>query len=88
MTLDHQGRLIIAGWSSRNVWRLEKDGSLFRWLRITGQEDQFAKRHRREVGRHDLLDRDAERLLIPGMEGNDSQRYLDWQGVFRMTPMA
>ena len=24
-------------------------------------------------------------LLIPGMEGDDVQRYLDWQGVFRLT---
>jgi gluconolactonase len=25
-------------------------------------------------------------LVIPGMEGEDLQRYLDWQGVFRLTP--
>jgi gluconolactonase len=33
-------------------------------------------------------------LFIPGMEGEDTQRYLDWQGIFRrapdgtLTPMA
>ena len=28
MTFDHQGRLVVAGWSSRNIWRLEHDGSI------------------------------------------------------------
>jgi gluconolactonase len=36
-------------------------------------------------GRHDLLDRISERLADPRHGGNDVQRYLDWQGVFRMT---
>jgi len=27
MTYDHEGRLVVAGWSSRTVWRLEHDGS-------------------------------------------------------------
>src|SRR3990172_7810199 len=28
MTFDRDGRLVVAGWSSRNVWRFEKDGSI------------------------------------------------------------
>ncbi|HZN24269.1 MAG TPA: SMP-30/gluconolactonase/LRE family protein, partial [Burkholderiales bacterium] len=28
MTLDREGRLVVAGWSGRTIWRIEKDGSL------------------------------------------------------------
>ena len=41
MTLDHQGRLIIAGWSSRHVWRLEKDGSLVSLAYDCRRPDKF-----------------------------------------------
>ena len=28
MTFDRDGRLVVAGWSARTIWRVEKDGSL------------------------------------------------------------
>src|SRR5437868_6984750 len=28
MTLDRDGRLVVAGWASRSVWRMEHDGSI------------------------------------------------------------
>ena len=28
MTFDREGRLVVAGWARRNVWRMEHDGSI------------------------------------------------------------
>ena len=28
MTFDREGRLVVAGWSARTIWRVENDGSL------------------------------------------------------------
>ena len=28
LTFDKQGRLCVAGWASRSVWRVERDGSV------------------------------------------------------------
>src|SRR5437773_12457865 len=28
MTYDKQGRLVVAGWASRSVWRMDHDGSI------------------------------------------------------------
>jgi gluconolactonase len=86
MTLDHQGRLIIAGWSSRNVWRLDADGSLvslashYEGKKISSPNDIVVK----SDGTIYWTEM-QNGLLIPGMEGSDCQRYLDWQGVFRMS---
>jgi gluconolactonase len=86
MTLDHQGRLVIAGWSSRNVWRLERDGSLislasrYEGKKISSPNDIVVK----SDGTIYWTEM-QNGLLIPGMEGDDVQRYLDWQGVFRLT---
>ena len=33
LTFDKEGRLLVCGWSSRNVWRMEKDGSITHNLR-------------------------------------------------------
>ncbi len=86
MTLDHEGRLLIAGWSSRAIWRREKDGSMialathYEGVRISSPND-IVMRSDGTIYWTDM----QNGLLIPGMEGDDVQRYLDWQGVFRMT---
>src|SRR3954463_12317477 len=28
LTFDREGRLVVAGWASRSVWRIEADGSV------------------------------------------------------------
>ena len=89
MTFDCQGRLVVAGWSQRTIWRLEHDGSL-----VT-----IASRHQGKKlnSPNDLVVRSdgsvywtdsAGGLVIPGMVGEDLQRQLDIQGVFRLTPQG
>lgn len=87
MTFDHDGRLVIAGWSSRNIWRLEHDGSLvslasrYEGMKISSPNDIVVKSD------GSIYWTEMQNgLLIPGMEGEDCQRYLDWQGVFRLSP--
>lgn len=95
MTFDHQGRLVIAGWSSRNIWRLETDGSLvslashYKGQKLSSPNDIVIK----SDGAIYWTEM-QNGLLIPGMDGADAQRYLDWQGVLRLgidgilTPMV
>jgi gluconolactonase len=86
MTLDDEGRLLIAGWSSRAIWRLEGDGSLvsiashYEGKRISSPND-IVMRSDGTIYWTEM----QNGLLIPGMDGDDAQRYLDWQGVFRLT---
>ena len=58
MTFDREGRLVVAGWSARTIWRLEKDGSFVTHrVALSGQEIQQPERYRRAIRRHGLLDR-------------------------------
>lgn len=87
MTFDHNGRLLVAGWSSRTVWRREKDGSQatlashFEGKKINTPNDIVVK----SDGAIYWTDSDGG-LYIPGMEGEDVQKYLDFSGVFRISP--
>ena len=87
MTLDRDGRLIVAGWSSRNVWRLEKDGSQtvlathFDGKKINAPNDIVVK----SDGSIYWTDPTGG-MVIPGMVSEDCQQYLDFQGVFRLSP--
>lgn len=87
MTLDREGRLIVAGWSSRNVWRLEKDGSQtmlathFEGKKINAPNDIVMK----SDGAIYFTD-PAGGMMIPGMIAEDCQQYLDFNGVFRISP--
>ncbi|HVB76201.1 MAG TPA: SMP-30/gluconolactonase/LRE family protein [Candidatus Nitrosotalea sp.] len=87
MTLDRQGRLLVAGWGSRSVWRIEPDGvvrtlaSHYRGVRINTPNDIVV----RSDGRIYWTDPSGA-LFIPGMEGDDLQRYLDNHPVFRLDP--
>ena len=89
MTFDRQGRLLVAGWSSRNVWRFEKDGS----IKI------LAERHdgKKFNSPNDIIVRSdgsiywtdsAGGLVNLGMVGPDIQRQSEVQGVYRLSPDA
>jgi gluconolactonase len=87
LTFDMQGRLLVAGWSARTIWRLEPDGSMVT-LASTYQGKKFNSPNDivvRSDGRIYFTD-SAGGLVIPGMVGEDLQRYLDVQGVFSMDP--
>ena len=87
MTFDLDGRLLVAGWSSRSVWRMEHDGtttvlaSQFEGKPLNGPNDIVV----RSDGSIYWTDPPGA-LSIPGMEGHDQQRYLDIQGVYCLTP--
>ena len=87
MTFDLQGRLCIAGWSKRTIWRIEKDGS-FTDIATNYQGRKFNSPNdivTRSDGTIYWTD-SAGGLVIPGMVGEDMQRQLDVQGVFCLTP--
>jgi gluconolactonase len=87
MTLDRDGRLLVAGWSARSVWRREIDGSLvtlashYQGKKLNTPNDLVL----RSDGSIYFTDT-AGGMFIPGMEGEDIQRYLDIQGVYRIPP--
>ena len=87
MTIDHQGRLVVAGWASRSVWRREHDGSLlplvthYQGTKINTPNDIVLH----SSGAIYWTDGDGA-FYIPGMESEDLQRYLDFNAVFRLSP--
>jgi gluconolactonase len=87
MTFDREGRLVIAGWSARTIWRIEHDGS-FTTIAERYQDQKFNSPNDivvRSDGTVYWTD-SAGGLVIPGMVGDDLQRQLDVQGVFCLTP--
>lgn len=87
MTFDKQGRLTVAGWSKRSVWRFENDGAMttiashYKGKKINSPNDIVVK----SDGSIWFTD-SAGGLVIPGMVAEDVQRYLPFQGVYRITP--
>src|SRR5215470_14749451 len=86
MTFDREGRLVVAGWSARTIWRVEKDGALvtiashYRGKKFNSPNDIVV----RSDGTVYWTDSPGG-LVIPGMVGEDLQRHLDIQGVFCLT---
>lgn len=86
MTFDLDGRRVVAGWGSRSVWRVERDGSIetvathYDGRRINTPNDIVV----RSDGSIYWTDPTGA-LFIPGMEGDDVQRYLDSHPVFRLS---
>lgn len=87
MTFDREGRLVVAGWSWRRVWRREHDGSIVtlcsHWdgKKINGPNDIVVK----SDGAIYFTDPSGGLHLVE-MYGEDVQRYLDFHGVFRISP--
>jgi gluconolactonase len=87
MTFDKQGRLTVAGWCNRTIFRFEHDGSIttiashYQGQKFNSPNDIVV----RSDGSTYWTD-SAGGLVIPGMVANDVQRYLDMMGVFRLTP--
>ncbi|TMB72544.1 MAG: SMP-30/gluconolactonase/LRE family protein, partial [Deltaproteobacteria bacterium] len=87
MTYDKQGRLVVAGWASRSVWRMAHDGSIvtiashYQGKKINTPNDIVVK----SDGSIYWTDPPMA-MYIPGMAGDDLQRYLDFIGVFRLSP--
>jgi gluconolactonase len=87
MTFDREGRLVVAGWSARTIWRVEHDGAIvtiasrYQGKKFNSPNDIVV----RSDGTVYWTD-SAGGLVIPGMVGEDLQRQLDIQGVFRLTP--
>lgn len=86
MTLDREGRVLVAGWGSRTVWRLEPDGSTttlashWQGKRLNTPNDIVVK----SDGWIYFTDPSGACFNV-GMGGPDVQRYLDFHGVFRVS---
>jgi gluconolactonase len=87
MTFDKEGRLTVAGWSLRTIWRFEHDGSI---TTIASQYKGKKFNSPNDIVVHSsgatYWTDSAGGLVIPGMVAEDTQRYLDVQGVFRLSP--
>jgi len=88
LTIDSLGRLVVAGWGSRRIWRLNSDGSTetlathFQGKRLNGPNDLVVK----SDGSIYWSDPSGA-LFIPGMggeAGEDLQRYLDNHSVYTL----
>ena len=87
MTFDREGRLTVAGWSQRTIWRIEHDGS-FTTIAARYEGRKFNSPNDIVVRRDGYIywTDSPGGLVIPGMAGDDLQRHLDIQGVFCLTP--
>jgi gluconolactonase len=87
LALDLENRIVVAGWGGRTVFRFEKDGSrkmlADRWegKKLSSPNDIVVK----SDGSIWFTDPPGG-LLNVGMVGDDLQRYLDNQPVFRISP--
>jgi gluconolactonase len=86
MCFDLEGRLLIAGWGGRTVFRFEKDGSRktlasrYEGKKLNSPNDVVV----RSDGQIYFTDSPGGMLNV-GMVGDDLQKYLDIQGVFRIS---
>ena len=87
LTFDQDGRLLVAGWGGRTVWRMEHDGSMttlaaeWRGKKLNSPNDIIV----RSDGLIYFTDSFGA-LCNVGMGFEDVQRYLDFAGVFCVTP--
>jgi len=86
MTFDQQGRLVVAGWGWRRVWRMELDGTIktlcshYEGKKLNSPNDIVVK----SDGSIYFTDPSGA-LFSVEMHGEDVQRYLDFHGVFRIS---
>lgn len=87
LALDLENRLLVAGWGGRTVFRFERDGSrttlASQWegKKLSSPNDIVVKLD----GSIWFTDPHGG-LLNVGMVGDDLQKYLEIQGVYRITP--
>jgi gluconolactonase len=87
LTYDAQGRLLVAGWASRSIWRVEPDGSIttlashYEGKKLNSPNDIVVK----SDGSIYWTDSPGA-LFNVGMAGDDVQQHLPFQGVFRLEP--
>lgn len=87
MTTDMEGRIVVAGWGGRTVFRFEKNGSITTLMthwdgkKLNSPNDIVVK----SDGSIYFTDPPGG-LLNVGMVHEDLQKYLDIQGVYRIFP--
>jgi gluconolactonase len=87
LALDLENRVVVAGWGGRTVFRFEHDGtrktiaSQWEGKKLSSPNDIVVK----SDGSIWFTDPHGG-LLNVGMVGDDLQKYLDIQGVFRLSP--
>lgn len=87
MTFDREGRLVVAGWSARTVWRIEHDGSVvtlashYEGRKINTPNDIVV-----HSGGAIYWTDPPNGLLFAGMVAEDTQQYIDAHGVYRLSP--
>ncbi len=87
MTYDQEGRLIVAGWSSRTVWRMEHDGSTtslcshYEGRKLNTPNDIVVK----SDGTIYFTDPSGGMNLV-GHQGHDLQKQIEFEGVYRFNP--
>jgi gluconolactonase len=85
MTLDAEGRLVVAGWASRSVWRMARDGSIetlathYQGKKLNTPNDIVVK-----SDQSIWFTDPTGALNNMEMHGEDVQRYLDFNGVYRI----
>jgi gluconolactonase len=86
LTYDHEGQLFGAGWSSRAILRLRNDGRIeviashYKGRRINCPDDLVVK----SDGAIYWTD-STEALVNPFFPPSDIRKYLDFNGVFRLS---
>lgn len=87
MTYDKEHRIVVAGWGERTVWRFEPDGvittlaSHYEGKKLNSPNDVVVKSDGA------IYFTDSEGGLVNAAHGGqDVQRYLDVQGVYRLSP--
>ncbi len=87
MTLDRQGRLVVAGWSGRTIWRRESDGSV---VTLVTHYDGKKINTPNDIVVHSsgaIYWTDSPNgLVFGGMVPEDAQQYIDEHGVYRLSP--
>ncbi len=85
LTFDKEGRLLVAGWSNRTVWRMALDGSItplathYRGKKLGTPNDIVVK----SDGAIYFTDPPGGMGIVE-MEGEDLQQYLEYSGVYRL----
>ena len=87
LTYDTQGRLLMAGWTSRTITRMDSDGNItvlashFQGKKLNNPNDIVT-----QTDGTILFTDPAGGLSYVAMGGDDLQQYLDFSGVYRLNP--